>query len=211
MSNMKKYLIFDLDGTLVRSNKQVDTIIYQYISDKIDPDLLDKARYIIQNNQWMSLYETLEILLDWDKKAANIHADKIYEKINNISSEVDFFDGIPQKIQELSQKYRLFLSTGNSDEFAQKILKKWGIYDCFEKVYGSTIIPKSPQHVQEIMKNIDDENFIESSIFIWDGQRDELIAKYFGMDFIHISPIQEKHYQIQSVNEINNILDIYAK
>jgi hydroxymethylpyrimidine pyrophosphatase-like HAD family hydrolase len=48
---MKKYLIFDLDGTLVRSNKQIDTIIYAYISQEIDPELLDKARYIIQNNQ----------------------------------------------------------------------------------------------------------------------------------------------------------------
>lgn len=208
---MKKYLIFDLDGTLVRSNKQIDTIIYAYISQEIDPELLDKARYIIQNNQWMSLYETLEILLEWDKKTANIHADKIYDKINSISNEVDFFEWIPEKIIELSKKYRIFLSTGNSDEFAQKILKKWGIYDCFEKIYGSTYIPKSPEHVQQIINHIQDEDFVKKSIFIWDGQRDELIAKYFWMDFIHISPIQEKHYQIQSVNEINNILDIYSK
>jgi hydroxymethylpyrimidine pyrophosphatase-like HAD family hydrolase len=48
---MKKYLIFDLDGTLISSDKQISEIIYRYIGEKIDPELLDKARYIIENNQ----------------------------------------------------------------------------------------------------------------------------------------------------------------
>jgi hydroxymethylpyrimidine pyrophosphatase-like HAD family hydrolase len=48
---MKKYLIFDLDGTLIQSDKQISEIIYKYIADNIDIELIDKARYIIENNQ----------------------------------------------------------------------------------------------------------------------------------------------------------------
>jgi beta-phosphoglucomutase-like phosphatase (HAD superfamily) len=54
---MKKYLIFDLDGTLVQSAQQIDKIIYNYIQENLDPELMEHARYLIKNNQGMSLYE----------------------------------------------------------------------------------------------------------------------------------------------------------
>jgi hydroxymethylpyrimidine pyrophosphatase-like HAD family hydrolase len=48
---MKKYLIFDLDGTLISSDDQIDKIIYDYVVENIDPELLDTARYLVENNQ----------------------------------------------------------------------------------------------------------------------------------------------------------------
>jgi hydroxymethylpyrimidine pyrophosphatase-like HAD family hydrolase len=48
---MKKYLIFDLDGTLLKSDEEIDTLIYNYIEKHIDPELIDTARYLIENNQ----------------------------------------------------------------------------------------------------------------------------------------------------------------
>lgn len=204
---MKKNLIFDLDGTLIRSNNQIDRIIYDYISKEIWDEYIEHAIYLVKNNQWMSIYEWLEILLDWDEKAAKFHGNKIYDKINKISWEVDFFEWIPAKIKELSQKYRLFLSTGNSDEFAEKMLKKWWIYDCFEKVLWSTYYPKSPEHINQFIRYTQDQNFVDESVFIWDGQVDEAIAKFHGMDFIHISPFAQKQFQIRSVKDINTILD----
>ncbi len=48
---MKKYLIFDLDGTLLKSDEEIDQLIYDYIEENIDSELVDSARYLIENNQ----------------------------------------------------------------------------------------------------------------------------------------------------------------
>ena len=206
---MKQYLIFDLDWTLVQSAHQIDNIIYQYIQENLDPDLIEHARYLIQNNQWMSIYEWVEILLNCDKQTAKYHGDKIYAQINKVTKEIDFFDWVPEKIKQLSKNYTLFLSTGNSDEFAEKMLKKWWIYDCFEKIMWSSFIPKSPEHIQQFKQHSENANFIDEAIFIWDGQMDEAIAKFYGMDFIHISPFTQNKFQIKSVNQIDDILNIF--
>lgn len=206
---MKKYLIFDLDWTLVQSANQIDTIIYKYIQDNLDPDLIEYARYLIQNKQWMSIYEWVEILLECDKQTAKYHGDKIYNEINKVTKEIDFFEWVPEKIKQLSKSYTLFLSTGNSDEFAEKMLKKWEIYDCFEKIMWSSFIPKSPEHIEQFKKQSENKNFIDEAIFIWDGQVDEAIAKFHGMDFIHISPFTQNKFQIKSVNQIDDILNIF--
>jgi len=176
---MKKYLIFDLDGTLVQSANQIDRIIYDYIEQNLDPQLIEHARYLIKNNQWMSVYEWIEILLECDKQTAKFHWDKIYKQINKVTEEIDFFEWVPEKIRELSKNYTLFLSTWNSDKFAKKILKKGEIYDCFEIIMWSSFIPKSPEHIKQFMNQTNDWDFIDHSVFIWDGQMDEAIAKFY--------------------------------
>ena len=204
---MKKYLIFDLDWTLIQSNKQISEIIYKYIVEKIDADLIDKARYIIENNQWISIKEWLTILLDWDKENAQIHTDIIYSQINNIENSVEFFPWVKEKIFELSHKYILFLSTGNSDIFANDILKKWWIHQCFDKILWSTNILKSSLHIDEFVNYMWDENLSKKSIFIWDWQRDREIAESMNIDFIHIWSENKDNHEIKSITEIDKILD----
>lgn len=206
---MKKYLIFDLDWTLVQSANQIDTIIYKYIEENLDSELMEYARYLIENNQGMSVYEWIKILLDCDEQTAKYHGDKIYAQINKVTKDINFFEWVPEKIKQLSKNYTLFLSTGNSDEFAEKILKKWNIYDCFEKILWSSFITKSPEHIQQFINHTQDENFTDEAIFIWDGQMDEAIAKFHSMDFIHISPFTQNKFQIKSVNQIDDILNIF--
>lgn len=204
---MKKYLIFDLDGTLIQSSNQISEIIYKYIAENIDPELLDTARYIIESNQWISLKEWFTILLDWDKESANFHSNIIYTKINNIKDNIIYFEWIVEKIHKLSNKYRLFLSTWNSDIFANDILKKWWILSCFDKVLWSSNILKSPLHIDEFINCTWDENFCDKAIFIWDGQRDQEIAEAMNIEFIHISNTWKNKYEIQSVVDIDSILD----
>lgn len=206
---MKKYLIFDLDGTLVQSGNQIDRIIFNYIQENLDPELLEHAAYLVKNNQWMSLFQLIEILLECDKQTAQFHGNRIYKEINKVSQQINFFEWVPEKITELSKKYTLFLSTWNTDKFAKKVLKQWGIYDCFEKIMGSTLVKKSPDHIKHFMNHIDDKEFIDKSVFIGDGQIDEAISKFFWMDFVHISPFKENKFHIKNVNQIDDILNYF--
>jgi phosphoglycolate phosphatase-like HAD superfamily hydrolase len=159
----------------------------------------------------MSIQEWLTLLLDWDKKQAQIHTDVIYSQINQIENTVDFFPGVIQKIKKLSNNYTLFLSTWNSDKFANDVLKKWWIHKCFDKILWSSYILKSSQHVNEFINYTWDEYFSERTIFIWDWEKDREIALENNIDFIHISTSSEDKYEIQSVVEIENILKIINK
>jgi hydroxymethylpyrimidine pyrophosphatase-like HAD family hydrolase len=45
---MKKYLIFDLDGTLIQSNNILFNKVIEYIKN-IDEEYIDKAKYIFNS------------------------------------------------------------------------------------------------------------------------------------------------------------------
>lgn len=203
---MKTYLIFDLDGTLISSDKQISNIIYDYVVNNIDPELLDTVKYLVENNQWMSLKETFNKLIK-DSKESEKHYQIVTKLIDSIDDEVKFFPWVINKIKELSKNYTLFLSTWNSDNFANHVLNQWGIHDCFEKILWSSYILKSTQHIDELINYTWDENFSKQAIFIWDWQRDREIAKNKNIDFIHIWTDNTDTYEIQSVSKIDEVLN----
>lgn len=204
---MKKYLVFDLDGTLVVSNSQIDSIIYNYLEKNLNSESIETARYYIENFQWMSLQELFNNLIE-DKTQAKFHRDKLTEEIDALQNQVQFFDQACELVEKLSKEYTLFLSTGNSDNFAEDVLRKWNIYQYFEKILGSTNIMKSTQHLEEFYKHIQDENFYENATFIWDGTRDREIAESKGLNFIHIGNDGTDQYEISEIKYIETILPL---
>lgn len=202
---MKKYLIFDLDWTLISSDKQISNIIYDYVVKNIDPELLDTTKYLVENNQWMSLKETFNILIK-DNKESQKHYQIVTNLIDSIDDDVRLFPWILDKIKQLNKNYTLFLSTWNSDNFANHVLSQWWIHDCFDKILWSSYILKSPDHIDEFINFTWDENFSKQAVFIWDWQRDREIAKSRNIDFIHIWSDWNDEYEIKSVSEIDIIL-----
>jgi hypothetical protein len=51
------------------------------------------------------------------------YTDEIYNMILKHGTHV-FYKGIPEKIKELSKNYSLFLTTGNSTQFAYNAFKE---------------------------------------------------------------------------------------
>lgn len=202
---MKKYLIFDLDGTLISSDDQIDSIIYDYVVNNIDSQLLDTARYLIENNQWMSIKETFNILVK-DPINSEMHYRQITAILDKIQGQVEFYPWVLSKIKELSNQYTLFLSTWNSDKFANDVLKRGWISQYFDKILWSTYILKSTEHIKELINYTWDEDFCLQAVFIWDGQRDREIAKAKNIDFIHIWTNQIDSYEIKNVSNIDSIL-----
>jgi hypothetical protein len=127
--------------------------------------------------------------------------------IDSMQDQVKFFDWVQDKIRELSQKYTLFLSTWNSDKFANEMLSHWWIHNCFHKIVWSSYILKSAEHIDELIKYVWDANFNSQAVLIWDWQRDRFIAKSRNIDFIHIWNENIDTYEIQSVTQIDTILE----
>jgi len=199
-----KYIIFDLDWTLINSTHKIIDVIEKYFLEK-HPDYYDTARYNIENSFWMSLQEILNNIFN-DKSLAEKETKNIYKLLSSLRNEVIFYDWIINKIKELSKKYKLFLSTWSSTTFAKQTLKDWWIDIFFEKIIWSDEILKWKEHL-EIFKNISfDENFYKNSIYIWDWEMDKIFAYEQNIDFVRVWNRWECKKRIKSVNDIDNFL-----
>lgn len=207
---MKKYIIFDLDWTLLKSEKKLTKIIFEYLNKKYD-FTEDEYFYFFSRSQWTWLDIQLQQFLNISEEKSKKEANEIYNLIDKNSQNIKFFDSIPEKILELSKNYKLFLSTWSSTKFAEEILKKWWIYDYFEYILWSENISKSSEHIK-IFKEISlDPEFEKFAIFVWDWTKDREIAKENSIDFIHIDEKLENRfsdkYEIKSVAFLSNILN----
>ncbi|RKW24354.1 HAD family hydrolase [Candidatus Gracilibacteria bacterium] len=207
---MKKYLIFDLDGTLIKSQKVLLELVSNYLKENFGIEN-EKSKYFLSSTRGMPLFEQIKEILGFDEHKAKEIANDIYKKIEN-TEKGNFFLGVPAKIKELRKNYKLFLSTGNSTTFAEENLKKGDIFDCFDYILGSENIGKSIEHIEIFKDYTGDKDFEKLAVFIGDGEKDRDIAKEVNMDFIHIDEDLKNsfgdQYEIKSVSEISDILSL---
>lgn len=202
---MKKYLIFDLDGTLIESMSNSIQIVIDTLKDIPDTDF-EKVRYIFATTAWTPLLTQLEMIYDDREVDCKGLTEKIYEKLLHL--EAHFFPGVIEKIHELKNDYTLFLTTGNSTPTAYKHLQKWGILEYFEIVLWSDEIHKGVKHLEIFQNHIWEKDFYEKSVYIGDGDADRIFAQSKNIDFIHIGNEKKDIYEIQNVSEIDTILPL---
>ena len=201
---MKKYIIFDLDWTLIESMHNTVKLILKYL-EQIPWTDMEKARYIFSTTPWMALKNQIKLVYE---DINDISSSEITKKIYNelLVYDADFFEWVITKIKELKNNYKLFLTTWNSTKVAKKHLEKWWIIECFELIYGSDKILKWKEHLELFKEYSNDENFFKNSIYVWDWQSDRIFAEEAWIDFIHIWEENIDKYEIKSVKEIDNIL-----
>lgn len=202
---MKKYLIFDLDDTLIKSGNNVLKVILEQLRKYHDYDE-ELARYVFTKTWWKPLKTQIKLIFS-NKSQEEIEkiTTDIYDKLAKLKSE--FFPGVPELIKKLCENYKLYLTTWNSTQFAKQHLEKALIYQCFEKILGSDKILKWPDHLQIFKELSADENFFEKAVYIWDGNSDREFAKMFDIDFVHIWNEGKDKYEIPVVTQLPEILD----
>lgn len=206
---MIKYLIFDLDWTLIKSNK-INTLQALHCVKKVDENYLEKAKYIFWTTAWMNVFDQLKmIFIDKNFTEKEIHQiwEKIYKSIRKKENEIEFFKWVPEKIKEFSKNYKLFLTTWNSTKFAKDVLEIWWIKECFELIYWSDEIKKWFQHINIFKNYSEDENFYKNSIYFWDWDMDKLFANEANIKFVRIWDFEEDWNEVlDSVKNIDKIL-----
>ena len=203
---MKRYLIFDLDGTLIKSVSNSLNVVLDYL-EKIPWTDIDYAKYVFYQTMWKPLKKQIEIIYP-DKSQEEI--DKItkwlYNELEKLDSE--FFPWVPDLVKRLSKKYDLFLTTWNSTKVAKEHLKKAGILDDFKVVLWSDSLLKWPEHMEYFKNFAQDEDFFKKAIYVWDGNSDREIAKMYGVTFVHIWKDGKDKYEIPVVTELEKILPV---
>lgn len=185
---MKKYIIFDMDGTIIESETVNFPLEYEHLKTYL-PDLeYDYFKYFNIQTAGTPLREQIQILFKntLSEEAVNKITDELYQIIVNNKDKHPFFDGVQDMVHSLQKDYTLYLSTGNSDEYAKKKLSDGWIAVCFDRIIWSTLIWKSSEHIK-IFKDLSwDENFEKHAIFIGDGNTDRDIAQSCWIDFIKV-------------------------
>lgn len=209
---MIKYLIFDLDWTLIKSNK-INTLQALHYIKKTDENYLEKAKYIFSTTAWMNIFDQLKLIFDdknFSEKIVHKIWEKIYKRIRKKEDEVEFFKWVPKKIEELSKKYKLFLTTWNSTKFAKEILDSVWIKDCFQLIYWSDEIKKWSQHLNIFKNYTENDNFFNESLYFWDWEMDKLFAKESGIKFVRIWDFEEQeNHVLDNIANIDKILNKY--
>lgn len=115
---MKKYLIFDLDWTLIKSQKVLLELVSNYLKENFWIEN-EKSKYFLSSTRGMPLFEQIKEILGFDEHKAKEIANDIYKKIEN-TEKGNFFLWVPAKIKELKKIINCFYQL----EILLNLLKK---------------------------------------------------------------------------------------
>ncbi len=148
---MKKYFLFDLDGTLTDPKEGITTCVqYALHSLGIEEPDLDKLESFIGpplKDSFMEFY-------GMDEEQAQAAVKKYRERFNDKGLyENEIYPGIAPMLQMLSEKgFRLAVASSKPTVFVEKILEHFGIRQYFKVVVGSELDGSRTSKDQVVME-----------------------------------------------------------
>lgn len=216
---MKKYLLFDLDGTLTDPKVGITTCVQYALKEfGIDEPDLDKLESFIGpplKDSFMQFYGMSEE-----------QAQKALEKYRERFSDVGMFEnevyaGIPQMLHTLQSK-GIFLAVASSKPtvFVEKILEHFNIRKYFKVVVGSELDgtrTNKDEVVQEALNQLFGENPIQKEQVYMIGDRKfdvegakaleiESVGVAYGYGSMEELKEAKADYIVRSVEELEKFL-----
>lgn len=205
----KKILIFDLDGTLIRSKKDIIesfNLALKKYQIKIDDS------FFLKNSSLGSFYFLKKIFRS-DKKNLNIVLDnfrKVYYK--NCTKNTKLTPGAKKFLKwTIDNNYINVVSTNKSLKLSVKILKYFGLLNYFRKIYAfdNTNFQKpNKKHLENII--LDFKTIPKNTFYFGDSHIDSKMCLSCGVKFIllkngYTDLAQSKIYKNKLINDFNQI------
>ncbi len=216
---MKKYLLFDLDGTLTDPKEGICTCVqYALASFGIQEPDLDKLEPFIGP----PLKESFMHFYDMNEEQAQTAVEKYRERFRDTGIfENRLYDGIPQMLRTLNSK-GMFLAVASSKPtvFVERILEHFGIRSYFKVVVGSELDgtrTEKNEVVEEALRQLFGDAPVEKNkvYMIGDRRFDIEGAKAQGVDSVGVTygyggmeELREARadYIVRSVEELQRFL-----
>ncbi len=216
---MKKYLLFDLDGTLTDPKEGICTCVqYALASFGIQEPDLDKLEPFIGP----PLKESFMHFYDMNEEQAQAAVEKYRERFRDTGIfENRLYDGIPQMLRTLNSK-GMFLAVASSKPtvFVERILEHFGIRSYFKAVVGSELDgtrTEKNEVVEEALRQLFGDAPVEKNkvYMIGDRRFDIEGAKAQGVDSVGVTygyggmeELREARadYIVRSVEELQRFL-----
>ncbi len=181
-----KIVIFDMDGTLLDSQKDITISINHVRKTNYDLPALSES-FVVEaiNRQVRNLpklfYETEEYQ-EGDRELFEAH----YEK--QCVQNPYLYEGILELLNQLlACGIKLSVATNAPTLFAQRMLSHLGIYEMFDVVIGADKVEFSkpdPQMVHEILNFYSFDSQMHKAWMVGDNVKDMLCAKSAGIESV---------------------------
>lgn len=185
-----KYILFDLDGTVIESAYGIRSSLEYAINSlgKPLPDLSDYTIYI-----GPPLIDTFKNYCGFDDDTAE-HGARLYRDYYNEKGKFlnRTYAGIPQLLERLrAEGSKLAICTSKYEKFAEEISEILGITEYFDAVCGSNLDGSRkdkkdliPYAIEKLGGNLEADR--EKTVMIGDTWFDAKGARLSGIDFIGV-------------------------
>ena len=182
---MVKCVVFDFDGTLVKSNEIKRRTFYEVTKNLVDADiLLDKILSYPDSGDRYDIFDTLIIELKLVREVF-VSASKLSDSYTKICeyeiSRAPEINGAVKTLKKLrSLGISVFISSATPEVTLQKIISMRGWGNIVDNVLGS---PDSKlDHLQRILT--ENKYSISEVIYVGDSEIDREVALLVGCKFI---------------------------
>ena len=183
----KKYIIFDLDGTIIDSGLGIKNgIMYSLKSigiQNVDENILNEFIGPPLKDSYMKFFDMSE-----QKAREMVNKYRQYYSEQGIY-EAYIYEGIENVIKDLKDKENeIILATSKPEIFAKKILNHFNLIEYFDFVGGATLDHKI-SHKNEVLEYVFKECFInpQKGFMIGDTKFDILGGKLFYLNTIGVT------------------------
>ena len=178
-----KYLLFDLDGTLIDTAEGVlksAQYALEYFGIKKE---LSELKPFLGPPLTYSFTEICGLTNEEAVVAIEKYRERYRVKCNE---ESKVYDEIPELLRDLKDAgYILGVATSKLEQSAVNILKYFGIADYFEYITGSNpeeTISKKHEVIEEALRRFGIENSRSEALMIGDMKYDDIGARTVGID-----------------------------
>lgn len=214
-----KYILFDLDGTLIDSEKGITKSV-KYALEKFGID--DYDRELLKTFIGPPLKESFMTKFDFSEEKSEL-AIKYYREnfSRNGVLDNDLYKGVKKLLNDLkSRGVVIALATSKPTVFAKQILDNFRITEFFEVIVGSNLDGTRTLKKDVIEEVINQLNILDlkDMVMIGDRKHDIIGANYIGVDSIGVTYGFGSHKElvtenplaiVESVDELNHYLIDY--
>jgi len=134
---MKRYILFDLDGTLTESGRGIaNSIIYMLNDFGIEVEDRESLR------AWMGppLVDSMQLFYGFDREKALRGVEKYREYFNTKGMyENEVYPGVPEMLAALKEKgYGIYMATSKPEAAARKIAEHFDLAGYFDYIGGAS-------------------------------------------------------------------------
>ncbi len=184
---MYRYLLFDLDGTLTDPGLGITNSV-MYALDKFGIHVDDRTSlYRFIGPPLMDSFERFYGFSPAQSERAVGYYREYFRETGIFENKV--YDGIPELLTALKEKGKILaVATSKPEKFAVRILRHFGMYDCFDLVAGATMDDTRNKKSDVIRYALEKLGVSDNSeaVMIGDREYDIIGAKENGLDSIGV-------------------------